>query len=103
MVEPPSGVVSPLAFSGIKRAKYERMLEENREQLRSMTLREVEDYLNLVRDRYPKRAYELTMHLMKEWGFERMREDTDTATYLRAYDQASRMAQEIAWQEAMES
>ncbi|WP_418954324.1 hypothetical protein [Tractidigestivibacter sp.] len=103
MVEPPSGVVSPLAFSGIKRAKYERMLEENREQLRSMTLREVEDYLNLVRDRYPKRAYELTMHLMKEWGFERMREDTDTAAYLRAYDQASRMAQEIAWQEAMES
>lgn len=103
MVEPPSGVVSPLAFSGIKRAKYERMLEENREQLRSMTLREVEDYLNLVRNRYPKRAYELTMHLMKEWGFERMREDTDTAAYLRAYDQASRMAQEIAWQEAMES
>ena len=103
MVEQPSGVVSPLAFSGIKRAKYERMLEENREQLRSMTLREVEDYLNLVRDRYPKRAYELTMHLMKEWGFERMREDTDTAAYLRAYDQASRMAQEIAWQEAMES
>lgn len=103
MVEPPSGVVSPLAFSGIKRAKYERMLEENREQLRSMTLREVEDYLNLVRDRYSKRAYELTMHLMKEWGFERMREDTDTAAYLRAYDQASRMAQEIAWQEAMES
>ena len=103
MVEPPSGVVSPLAFSGIKRAKYERMLEENREQLRSMTLREVEDDLNLVRDRYPKRAYELTMHLMKEWGFERMREDTDTAAYLRAYDQASRMAQEIAWQEAMES
>lgn len=103
MVEPPSGVVSPLAFSGIKRAKYERMLEENREQLRNMTLREVEDYLNLVRDRYPKRAYELTMHLMKEWGFERMREDTDTAAYLRAYDQASRMAQEIAWQEAMES
>ena len=103
MVEPPSGVVSPLAFSGIKRAKYERMLEENREQLRSMTLREVEDYLNLVRDRYPKRAYELTMHLMKEWGFERMREDTDTAAYLRAYDQASRMAQEIAWQEAMEA
>ena len=103
MVEPPSGVVSPLAFSGIKRAKYERMLEENREQLRSMTLREVEDYLNLVRDRYPKRAYELTMHLMKEWGFERMREDTDTAADLRAYDQASRMAQEIAWQEAMES
>ena len=103
MVEPPSGVVSPLALSGIKRAKYERMLEENREQLRSMTLREVEDYLNLVRDRYPKRAYELTMHLMKEWGFERMREDTDTAAYLRAYDQASRMAQEIAWQEAMES
>lgn len=103
MVEPPSGVVSPLAFSGIKRAKYERMLEENREQLRSMTLREVEDYLNLVRDRYPKRAYELTMHLMKEWGFERMKEDTDTAAYLRAYDQASRMAQEIAWQEAMES
>lgn len=103
MVEPPSGVVSPLAFSGIKRAKYERMLEENREQLRSMTLREVEDYLNLVRDRYPKRAYELTMHLMKEWGFERMREDTDTAAYLRAYDQASKMAQEIAWQEAMES
>ena len=103
MVEPPSGVVSPLAFSGIKRAKYERMLEENREQLRSMTLREVEDYLNLVRDRYPKRAYELTMHLMKEWGFERMREDTDTAAYLRAYDQASMMAQEIAWQEAMES
>lgn len=103
MVEPPSGIVSPLAFSGIKRAKYERMLEENREQLRSMKLREVEDYLNLVRDRYPKRAYELTMHLMKEWGFERMREDTDTAAYLRAYDQASRMAQEIAWQEAMES
>jgi glucan phosphorylase len=103
MVEPPSGVVSPLAFSGIKRAKYERMLEENREQLRNMTLREVEDYLNLVRDRYPKRAYELTMHLMKEWGFERMKEDTDTAAYLRAYDQASRMAQEIAWQEAMES
>lgn len=103
MVEPPSGVVSPLAFSGIKRAKYERMLEENREQLRSMTLREVEDYLNLVRDRYPKRAYELTMHLMKEWGFERMREGTDTAAYLRAYDQASKMAQEIAWQEAMES
>lgn len=103
MVEPPSGVVSPLAFSGIKRAKYERMLAEDKERLRGMTLREVEDYLNLVRDRYPKRAYELTMRLMKEWGFEGMREDTDTAAYLRAYDQASRMAEEIAWQEAMES
>lgn len=98
-----SGYTSPRRFGGIKRAKYIRMLEECPDQLRQMTLREVDEYLDGLVEMYNDRRMRLKESIATSTGATRELMDSDWTRWWALDQQACQTADEIAFQEMMDA
>lgn len=100
---PRGAVTSPLAFSGVRRIKYEQMLEASRETLESMTLDELEAFLGALERTYQQRSLELAQDVAARMGATEELKATDPAGWLKIHEQAQRAASEIALREMLEA
>ncbi len=95
------GYCSPEAFSGMKRTKYVQMLEERPDELRQMTLHEVDEYLESLVSRYQARSVEAMESSYASLGICEELKREDYPEYLRRLDQAWEAGREIALAEFM--
>lgn len=96
-----AAIRSPEAFRGVRRLKYEQMLEERREVLESMTLADLDRYLAALERRYRQRAFELAPSYARELGATDQLKATDVGRWIALNEQAQRRAMEAALEEML--
>lgn len=96
------GVCNPMTFTGMKRAKYEQMLEKRRDELEKMSLADVSEYLEALRERYQERLGALLEQNMRALGTD-LHNGGSCPDWEDRYDQAMATSREQAYQEFMEA
>lgn len=96
------GITSPMSFSGMKRTKYEQMLERRRDELEKMSLADVDEYLSGLVKRYQRRIGDLLPGCMESLGTS-LDEPSKGMGWYDKYDQAMRMATEMSFREFMDA
>ena len=95
--------LSDRPFSGVRQMKYEQMLAERPETVHSMGNKELEEYLDLLEQRYLDRTMELLPSCLEMAGATEDLKASDWMANLRACEQGQRMASEMALTEMLEA
>lgn len=96
------GIFNPAKLTGMKRAKYEQMLEERRDELEKMSLADVSEYLEALRERYQERLGVLLEQNMRALGAD-LHNGGSCPNWEDLYDQAMATSREQAFKEFMEA
>lgn len=81
--------------------KYERMLAEEPEAVRSMSKQDLEEYLSMLEERYRERVMDLLPACMERMGASEELKASDWMANQRACEQGQRMAREMALAEML--